>query len=281
MKLDTFLSVAAEGRVIPVHRELSADTLTPVTAFLRLRRGEEPAFLLESVEGGERLGRFSFLGRDPFLRLAGSGEETTVEVLRPQSGLARVLGGAPGTRRERASFLDRLQEVIGAFANVEAPGLPPLTGGAVGYIGYDGVRWIERIADRHERDSDLPDAQFHFYDTLIAFDHAKHRVHLIANVLLSRGASRAEQEAAHAEAQGRLDALEESLERPLPREELPRLLTTPAPESVERGMRSSFTREEFEAAVLRAKEHIAAGDAFQIVLSQRFETDVTVKPFDV
>ena len=270
MQLEEFLSLARAGTIVPVYRELSADTLTPVTAFLRIRRPEEPAFLLESVEGGDRLGRYSFLGRAPTEKLsAATGGDV---ILEREGRIERLEGG----------FFRALSDRIGLLNAAQVPGLPPLTGGAVGYVAYDGVRWIERIPDRHPRETGLPDAQFHFYDNLVAFDHAKHRLFLIANVRIEGGGEdRGRLDAAYASAQRRLDDLEQSLERPVPRLEIPQVLGRLPRASVVDGMESNFTRQGFEASVLQAKEYIAAGDAFQIVLSQRFQRPVRADAFDI
>ncbi|MGQ9592310.1 MAG: anthranilate synthase component I [Planctomycetota bacterium] len=269
MNFEEFLKFARRGSIVPVFRELAADTLTPVAAFLRLRHRDEPAFLLESVEGGERVGRYSFLGRDPFRCVRGTGPEVAIE-----EGGRRVVS--------REGFFEALARSVASFRSVPVPGLPPLTAGAVGYVGYDAVRWIERIPDRHPREDDLPDAQFWFYDSLVAFDHAKHRAYLIANVRIEgAGSTRAELEAAYGSAQRRLDAMEEALERPYPRQELPTRWMRLEPGLPADGMRSNFTRGDFEDAVRRAREYILAGDAFQIVLSQRFRRDVSEDPMSI
>ena len=269
MELKEFLKLARKGTIVPVYRELSADTLTPVTAFLRVRRRREPGFLLESVEGGERVGRYSFIGRRPFQRLHATGSEVFLEKEGKQ---------VP----EDGGFFKALERSVQAFKPVVVPGLPPLTAGAVGYVGYDAVRLIERLPDRHPRETTLPDADFYFYDTLVAFDHAKHRVCLIANVRLgAEAAKKSELEAAYEDAQDRLDELEHDLERPVPREEIPQRLRALSSATVMDGMKSNFTRKGFEAAVGRAREYIAAGDAFQIVLSQCFEREIKVDPLDV
>ena len=269
MDFERFLQYARGGGVVPVYRVLTADSLTPVTAFLRIRRRDEPAFLLESVEGGARLGRYSFLGRDPFQRLAGAGN--------------RVWMSRDEGRSERDDmFFSALAESVGRLSSAAVPDLPPFTGGAVGYAGYDAVRWIESIPDRHARDTDLPDAEFFFYDTVVAFDHAKHVLYLIGNVLVDEvGTDASALRRAYDAAQRRLDALANDLERPVPREEVPRVLRPLPPASVADGMSSNFARAEFERAVERAREYIHAGDAFQIVLSQRFEARTPAEPFDV
>lgn len=256
--------------MVPVYRQLLADTLTPVTAFLRLRRRNEPAFLLESVEGGERVGRYSFLGRQPREKITAMGDEVILE-----------RGGS--TERLSGGFFKALDRHLRPMRTVSVPGLPPLTGGAVGYVGYDGVRWIEKLPDRHPRETALPDAEFQLYDTLVAFDHAKHRLYLISNVSIPavEKKSLVGLESAFADAQDRISELEEALTRPAPEEECPQTFELVDPQSVEVGMSSNFTREGFESAVLRAKEYITAGDAFQIVLSQRFQRALAAEPFDV
>ena len=269
MQRDEFIDYAEKGTVVPVYRELTADTLTPVTVFLRLRRKAEPAFLLESVEGGERLARYSFIGRDPYQCLAATGDEVRLE----KDGRAEIADGG---------FFEVLAREIGRYRSVDVPGLPPLVGGAAGYMGYDAVRYIEALPDRHARENDLPDAQFHFFNTLIAFDHAKHRLYLIANVLVGdESYPRAELEAKYERALERIEDLKLDLERPLPRHEISYPVESLERERIDEGMQSNFTRQEFEAAVVKAKEYIVAGDAFQIVLSQRFQREIRAEPFEV
>jgi anthranilate synthase component 1 len=263
-----FQELARQGTLVPVCRELSADTLTPVTAYLRLRRDGEPSFLFESVEGGERLGRYSFLGREPFQSLSASGPLVTLE----RDGRREI--------REE-NFFAALERSLLPFRSAPVSGLPPLLGGAVGYIGYDAVRFIERLPDRHPRETALPDAELRFYDTLVAFDHAKHRIFLIANAHVGAGWTASRLESARAGAEARLDALESALSRPARGEAELHGLAPLGPASLLEGMRSSSSREEFERAVARAREHIFAGDIFQVVLSQRFQKEVDVDPFEV
>ena len=260
---------ADKGTMVPVYRELSSDTLTPVIAFLRLRRDERASFLFESVEGGERIGRYSFLGGDPFLTLTAVAETTT---LRRADGQEESLSG---------DFFEILQDTIDTCVTVPVPGLPPLTGGAVGYLSYDTIRYIEEIPDTHARETELPDAQLHFHDTLVAFDHAKHRLFLIANAHVKPGQSGQEREAAWQDAQRRLDELEGSLSRPVPGEDIFHPLDELPESSITEGMESNCTKESFEAAVHKAREHIFAGDVFQVVLSQRFQKPVEVDAFEI
>ncbi|MEC9353518.1 MAG: anthranilate synthase component I [Planctomycetota bacterium] len=269
MQYRDFESYADKGTMVPVYRELSADTLTPVIAFLRLRRDDSASFLFESVEGGERIGRYSFLGGDPFLTLSAVGETTT---LRRADGQEDSLPG---------DFFEILQDTIDTCVTVPVPGLPPLTGGAVGYLSYDTIRYIEEIPDTHARETELPDAQLHFHDTLVAFDHAKHRIFLIANAHVKPGQSGQERDAAWQDAQRRLDELEGSLSRPVPGEDIFHPLGELPESSIAEGMESNCTKESFEAAVHKAREHIFAGDIFQVVLSQRFQKPVGVDPFEI
>jgi len=267
---DEFVQLADGGTLVPVYRELSADTLTPVRAFLRLRQGgDAPAFLFESVEGGEHIGRYSFLGRRPFLTLTATGDEVVIA----------PTGGVPEVRRE--NFLDVLETVVARYRSVSVAGLPPLTGGAVGYLGYDTIRYIERIPDRHARETDLPDACLHFYDTLVAFDHAKHRLFLIANAHVEPGLDRAALAERYADAERRLDELRESISQPDRAEDRLHSMAPIEAGTIVEGMDPNQTRAQFEAAVSRAREYIFAGDIFQVVLSQRFQKRTTVDPFEV
>ena len=276
MTVDEFIRAARAhpGCMVPVVRELLEDTLTPVTAFLRLRARSREAFLLESVEGGERIGRYSFLGTDPFARISATGGRVSWE----------GWGGAPGPELEgggaEGGFFAVLRRALEMYRAAPIPGLPPFTGGAVGYIGYDAVRYLEKIPDRHPRRDDLPDAAFHFYDSVLAFDRARHRLVLIAQVKVPAGKSEP-LDLLYRDAQHRLDRLEEALSRPSPGEESAGRIEPLAPSSILDGMESDCTREGFEAAVRRAKEHIAAVDAFQVVLSQEFRRKTDVDPFQV
>ncbi|HLU49444.1 MAG TPA: chorismate-binding protein, partial [Planctomycetota bacterium] len=267
---EEFEERAKRGTLVPVVRELSADTLTPVTAFLRLRSEDEPAFLFESVEGGERIGRYSFIGTRPFRTVSVVGDAVTID----------TANGERTTRR--GNFFSILEDELRPYRSAPAPELPPLTAGAVGWIGYDAVRFIERIPDRHPRDTSLPDAELRFYDSLVAFDHAKHRLFLIANAHVASGDGEADLRAAYDRATTELDRLHSRLVEPAAGESRIRLFDVlPPGPTIATGMTSDFTPADFEAAVARAREHIFAGDIFQVVLSQRFRKDVSVDPFEV
>lgn len=252
--------LARMGNIIPVTKIIPADWLTPVSAFLRVRSQARFPFLLESVEGGEKIARYSFIGANPHT------------VVRAQEG--RCVIETAGERVERGeAFFELLRELTASYHPVSRPGLPPFTAGAVGYLAYDAVRWFERIPARARDDLPLDLAQMMFYATLVAFDHARHQIHLIANIFTGGREHRLREKYEHAVEE--IEAMEALLERPL---EMPRSRALAAPLPV----RSNMTPEEFEARVRAAKEYIARGDAFQIVLSQRFEVEMgDLDPFQV
>jgi anthranilate synthase component 1 len=247
---------SAKGGLVPVYREIPADLLTPVSAFLGLSARSAQAFLLESVVGGERIARYSFLGRDPI---------ATVEL----RGREVVVRDGEGTRLVADDLLTVLRQRLG-HSTVEVDGLPRFTGGAVGYLGYDAIRLFERIPDRHDA-GDMPTAAFAFYRAIVAFDHVLQHLILIANVEPGK-------RAAYERAQEILDALEHDLTsgRSAVRR---RSGTRPAASSPESGFADDGA--EFRAAVARAKEYIAIGDIFQVVLSRQTTVGCPVDPFTV
>jgi len=259
---DEFVELATRGTFVPVCKEVMADLLTPVSAFLKVGEHSDYAFLLESVEGGEQVARYSFLGKDPFLVLRSRGGRTIVE-------RAGVTSQPPG------SFMSTLRTLMADFRSPFVPGLPRLTGGAVGYIGYDAASWFEPALDRawarHPKPAaDEDDAGFMLFDTVLAFDHVKHRILIISNARITPGEHL---ESLYQFACAKIDFVERELERSLSE--------TPTVVASEVVVRSNTTREAFERAVLKGKEYIAAGDIYQVVLSQRFEADVTSDPFTV
>lgn len=262
---EAFRDRAVPGTFVPICREVTADQLTPVSAFRRVAEYAGNAFLFESVEGGERLARYSFLGKDPFMVLRARGGETLVE-----GGGASELRPTP--------FMDTLRQVLADRRSPAVPGLPRFTGGAVGFLGYEAAGWFEPSLGRaweaaygQPRAAGGEDAAFMLFDTILAFDHVRQRILIIANVAVDgAGGLRARYDLA----QAKMRFLERELERHLSRPD-------PATDSGPLAVRSNTTREAFERGVLRAQEHIRAGDIYQVVLSQRFETDVTVDAFTV
>ncbi len=257
---DEAVGLASMGTMLPVHRRILADTETPVSAFMKVRDQDTYAFLLESVEGGEKIGRYSFLGVDPFLLFTASrGKSVAVD---RRSGASESREGDP---------IGHLRELVSRFRGIHLGGLPRFSGGAVGYLGYDTVRWVENIPDTGRDDLGIDDAVFLFFDTILVFDNVAHQIILISNVETTD--DERELRRRYDEAVRKLDHLE-------------RLLAYPVNPRPVRGanrveVTSNTTREEFEGAVRRVKEYIAAGDVIQAVLAQRFQTKVSVGAFDI
>jgi anthranilate synthase component 1 len=255
---ETFKELARRGTFVPVCKEIVADLLTPVSAFLKIAEHSDYAFLLESVEGGEHVGRYSFLGKDPFLILRARGDKTTID-----------RGGV--TTESEQPFIDTLRRLMADFRSPFVPDLPRFTGGAVGYLGYGASEWFEPVLGDLGAAADGADpAGFMLFDTVLAFDHVQHRILIIANARITADD---DLEALYQFACAKIQFLERELERSLSHK---RAASNSAVE-----VRSNHTREEYEAHVRTAKEHIAAGDIYQVVLSQRFEADVAADPFTV
>jgi anthranilate synthase component 1 len=253
---EEFRELAQRGTFVPVYKEIVADLLTPVSAFLKIAEHSDYAFLLESVEGGEQVGRYSFLGKDPFLILRSRAEKTIVD-------------RAGQTAESDKPFIATLRELMAGFHSPFVPGLPRFTGGAVGYLGYDAAAWFEpvRLQDGGEPEDE---AGFMLFDTVLAFDHVRHRILIIANARITGDE---DLESLYQFARAKIDFLERELERPLSksvRRDAPPIEVT-----------SNVSRDQFESMVRTAKEHIAAGDIYQVVLSQRFETALAADPFTV
>ncbi len=255
---EEFTDLARRGTFVPVVKEIVADLLTPVSAFLKIAEHADYAFLLESVEGGEHVGRYSFLGKDPFLILTSRAGKTFVE-----------RGGA--TTESDKTFVETLRNLMADYQSPFVPDLPRFTGGAVGYFGYGASTWFEPVlGDLGASDDGADQAGFMLFDTVLAFDHVQHRILIIANARITADD---DLEALYQFACAKIQFLERELERSLSH---PRTAQG-APLS----MTSNYTKDGFEAHVRRAKDYIAAGDIYQVVLSQRFEADVAADPFTV
>lgn len=259
---EEFRALARDATFVPVCRELLADLLTPVSAFLKVAGNADRAFLFESVAGGEHLARYSFLGKDPFLVLRSSAGRT----IREQGGRTEELS---------EPFLDALRGALARHRAPRAPGLPRFAGGAVGFLGYDTAAWFEPTLARARAAHPKPaeegdDAAFMLFDTVLAFDHVRHRILLIANAAVEPGC---DLEARYDLALARIRFLEAEIGR--------RLSEPPPAAGGGVTFRSNTTRAAFESAVRRAKDHITAGDVFQVVLSQRFEARIRSDPFSV
>jgi anthranilate synthase component 1 len=254
---DEFVELARRGTFVPVCREIMADLLTPVSAFLKIAEHSDYAFLLESVEGGEHVGRYSFLGKDPFLVLRGRDGQTTVE--------------EHGVVTDRAEpFLEVLRGLMAEFQSPYVPDLPRFTGGAVGYFDYDAAEWFEPVVARSMPLPDRDQAGFMVFDTVLAFDHVRHRILAIANARLKPGQ---DLRALYDFACAKIEFLERELDRNLSR----------ADKRTSNGVdvEANHTREAFEASVTKIQEDIAAGEIYQAVLSQRFTVKTSAPAFDV
>jgi anthranilate synthase component I len=259
-----FVELARRGNVVPITCEILGDLETPVSAFLKIHRGPH-GFLLESVQGGEKWGRYSFLGTEPERVWTARGH--SIET-RSRSGQVE--------RREVSDVLGALRQWLQSYHPVPLPGLPRFSAGAVGYIGYDLVRDFERLPTRAADDLELPDAVFLLADRLLVFDNVTQKIRLIANVFLQEGISlRTSYDAAVAEIEEWLGRLRSPV--PLP------AASSRGGEVATRGgeLQSNLSQSEYEAMVRRAKEYVHAGDVIQVVLAQRFEGGLRAAPFDV
>jgi anthranilate synthase component 1 len=261
---DEFHSLAQLHTVVPVWRELLADLITPVAAFARLCGDDQPGFLFESVEHGERWSRWSFLGRNPLATLILS------------DGVLSVEGDLPAEMPRDNGILAAIEWILERYRSPVLDELPPLHGGVVGYLGYDVVREVEHLPSIPHDATGYPDAVMSIIGQLAAFDHFRQRVTLIENVLVPAGAGRDELDRLYDEAIVRLDQLAVDGAKPL---DEPMVVPPPA-EPVLPAVSSSMSTAQYAAAVDAAKEHILAGDIFQVVLSQRFSFPLEADPFD-
>jgi anthranilate synthase component 1 len=257
-----FQRLAKQGNLVPVYDVFSADLLTPVSAYLRIARGARYSFLLESVEGGEKIARYTFAGAHP------------EEVFRYANG-ACVLENRNKLVWEERDPVSFLRQRMEKFKPVRIAGLPPLVAGAIGYFSYDMVRLIERLPKSLRDEIGLYDAVLMFYHGILAFDHVQHRLWIVRNVFTEGpGTLRAKYNAAVREIK-RTRAL---LEEPAPTE-----LVRKAAKKKGHPLKvtSNFRKAEYLAAVRKAKAYIRAGDIFQVVISQRFSTKVQAEPFEI
>jgi anthranilate synthase component I len=259
--LPDFLKLASAHTLVPVCRRLVADLETPVSAFLRLAADEPECFLLESVEGGEKLGRYTFMGVRPAGKLIARGGEVTTW----QGKRQKTVNG---------DIFEALKIALDAHSPAHVAGLPPFTAGAIGFFSYDAVRQIERLPTRAKDDLQVPDACLAFFHEVVAFDHVKKELLLIVNADVRKQAPRV----AYATALKRLAALERQLSTPLP----DRARIRARNRRQERLAIKKCTRKaDYIRAVERTREYIAAGDIFQAVISQRFEVDPGNDPFAI
>jgi len=260
-EFEEFSRLARSATLVPVVKSVSADLLTPVSAFLAIGEKEPHAFLLESVERGEQIGRYTFLGARPYMRLRARGSAIEIE---------------RGRRRERhdGSVFEFVKLLLSEHQAAAVPGLPPFTAGAVGYFAYDVVRQLEKIGEHAKDDLSLPDCELMFFDRLLAFDHLRHQIHIVATADVSRENPRC----AYDRAVGDIATLERKLAAGL-RPAMWRKSSKAKPGKLK--IHAGTTRARFLRSVERCKQYIVAGDIFQVVLSQRLDFVPGVQPFDL
>src|SRR5580658_5829650 len=252
-----FLALAKKHTLVPVFRTLTADLETPVSAFLRAAWESPECFLLESVENGEKVGRYTFIGLNPYKRIVSRGRAITISE-------------GKKTIQIEGDVFATLREALSGHTPARVPGLPPFTAGAVGFLSYDVVRQIEKLPATAKDELHIPDACLLFFDEVLAFDHVRKEIHLVvtADVTLQTP------DAAYASAVKRLARLAKRLSQPLPK--------LPKPTSKAKLKITHRTRKKnYLAAVERTREYIRAGDIFQAVISQRLDVEPGVDPFAV
>jgi anthranilate synthase component 1 len=263
-----FSRLSRGATLVPVAKSISADLLTPVSAFLAVADEEPDAFLLESVEGGEKIGRYTFLGVRPFLRLESRGSEIKIE----RSHIKKV-------ERRTGNVFDVIKELLQQHRPAAMEGLPPFTAGAVGYCAYDIVRRLENIGAHAADDLDVPDCVLMFFDRVLAFDHLRHQIHIVASADVTREAPRVAYERAVKD----IARIEKKLAagwKPAHWRK-PAMQSKLATSKLKLKPRARTAKPKFLESVRRAKEYIAAGDIFQVVLSQRWDFEPGVAPLDL
>jgi anthranilate synthase component 1 len=258
---ELFSEKTKEGNLIPVYQEILADTETPISAFLKIQEGDY-SYLLESVEGGEKWGRYSFLGTNPSIIIKGSG--TTVEI--QQDGCCQTL--------YNENPLQVLKDVMAKFKQVQIEGLPRFASGAVGFIGYEGVRFFENIHFKSEQTN--TDFFFMFTDTFLVFDNLKHKIKIVTNALIENH----DLQKSYNKAVAKIDATIARIQAPMPKTH-PLLSIAKKEKTTVMPPVSNTTKEAFIQSVHKAKELISAGDIFQVQISQRFSVPIHADPFTV
>ena len=265
LSLKEFLKLSKQGNVIPVYKEVSADLDTPVSAFLKLASSDY-AFLLESVEGQEKIARYSFLGSSPEFIFKSKGKNIEEINLKNNTHKRFVTKLTP---------LDELKKIMQHFKPVHLKSLPRFYGGLVGYMGYDVVRFFEEISDKNLDDLNLPDCVFILTDTILIFDHVNHTIKIVANLILpQKSISLAQKTRIYNAAVKKIEAIQKELGKPLSEKE-----TQYRPLKFK--IASNFAKKQFCDRINRAKKYIRQGDIIQMVMSQRFELKTNKKPFDI
>ena len=255
-----FAAFAKGATLVPVAKTVAADLRTPVSAFLSIAADEPNAFLLESVEGGEKVGRYTFLGVRPYMVLRSRGAQVTLE-----------RGGR--TQKLEGSVFKVLDGLLHEHKPAHVPGMPPFTAGAVGFFAHDAVRQLEKLPQTAKDDLKLPDCVLMFFDRLLAFDHVRHEIYIIASADLRKQTPRQ----AYDHAVRDIERIERQLAAPLPQ----KYLRAPRPQKARLKVAISVSKQRFLRTVEKIKEYIMAGDVFQAVPSLRLELEPGVAPLNV
>ena len=258
--LEEFKKLAKSGNLIPVYKEILADLDTPVSAYMKIGDGDY-SFLLESVEGGEKWARYCFLGCDPAVVVSSKGRNITIDEngKREQS---KIESGTP---------LSAIKEILARYNPVDVPGLPRFSGGAVGFISYDMVRFFEDLPEDTADDLNVPDSQFIITDTMLVFDNISQTIKMVSNAFIETD----DLDEVYEQTIKKIGLLEEKLKTPL------KISTQVNEEVVQPKFESNFEKEKFKEAVDKVKQYILEGDAIQVVLSQRLSFDIKKKAFDI
>ena len=254
-----FIKLSKKGNLIPVYKEILADFETPLSAFSKIDEGEF-SYLLESVVGGERIARYSFLGSNPSLVFMSKGREITIQ-----------RGKKKKVYFTRKDPLEEIKNIMKKFHYVPLKGLPRFSGGLVGCMGYDMVRFFERIPDKNKDDLNLPDSIFALTDTILIFDHVDRRIKVVSNAFIGKSASKAYDAAIK-----KIDKIIHKIQK-----ESGIKVKTKEKFLKKSQIKSNFTKSGFVRIVKKAKEYIKAGDIIQVVLSQRLKRDIKCKAFDI
>ena len=265
-----FLALTKKGNLIPVYKEILGDLETPVSAYLKLTSKSKYAILLESVEGGEKVCRYSFLAKDPELIFKSKGKEA--QVITFSNGKTktekRIISQTP---------LDEVKKMMSKYTFVSIKGLPKFCGGFIGYIGYDTVRFFENLPSKPKDDLKLDDIILALVKDLVIFDHLNHKIKIVSCVEIATNASVVQKRSAYKKAQKNIEKTIYSLQGIVPQPKIRKA----NPKPIKLKVSSNFSEKQFEQAVVSSKKNILAGDIIQVVLSQRFETHISTDPFNV
>ncbi len=267
--LKEFIKLSEHGNLIPVYKEINADLDTPVSSFLKIRK-DDYAFLLESVEGQEKLARYSFLGANPSLVFKSQGRAIEISYPHKNSVKKFIASGSP---------LDEIKKIMKDFKAVKVKGLPRFYGGLVGYIGYDTVRFFEKLPDKNADDLKIPDSIFILTDTILIFDHVNHTIKIVNNVILPRGRvrlSRAQKTDIYCRAIKKIEAIQKNFMNSVMEG------SEKQKSSIKKvKVASNVSKQKFQDMVKNGKSYIKKGDIIQVVLSQRFKVKIHSSPFEI